>query len=63
MKLYVATKNDGLFIIDKQPRTSNDDIADIPGVNVIATMGSNDRRAQETANRMVEAYNTMFGAD
>ena len=37
---FVGAQNDGLFIIDKRPRPSTDDVADIPGCTVIAKVYS-----------------------
>lgn len=59
-KLYVATKNDGLFIIDQPPRMSNDDVTDIPDVNVIAKITGNSAGHQEVAEKMVSAYNATL---
>jgi len=55
MKWYVGAKNDGLFIIDKPPRPSNDDVVDIPDVNVIATVSGNDRAASKRATLLAAA--------
>lgn len=57
-KIYLAAKNDGLFIIDKPPRPAPaDDPADIPNVTVIARFCDNSRETQTLAEAMVAAYN------
>ena len=56
---YVGAKNDGLFIIDKPPRPSNDDVVDIPGVNVIATVSGSDRAASSRA-KLLAASKQMY---
>ena len=57
-KWYVGTTNDAAFIIDRPPRPSHDDMADVAGVSVIGCLGTDfdgARRICEVHNRMVEA--------
>jgi hypothetical protein len=54
--LYVGAMNDGLFIIDKPPRPSNDDApSDHHDVSVIAKMTGNDISAQSLAQLFAAA--------
>lgn len=61
-RLYLATLNDGLFIIDQPPRPSHDTKADVPDVNVIAKITGNSAGHQEVAERMVSAFNATLGS-
>lgn len=59
-KLYVGTQNDIIYIIDQPPRPSHDDMADIPGVSIIAKMMASTPEAQRVAQAMVDAYNDTY---
>lgn len=62
-KLYVGTQNDGIFIIDGPPSPAGDGSGLVEwGPNAVAKFYSNNREAQETAEKMVEAYNAAIGA-
>jgi hypothetical protein len=54
---YVGIKNDCNFIINKIPRPSNDDVVDIPEVEVIAKIGSS-RTDDANAVLICEAVNS-----
>lgn len=58
VKWYVATMNDCIFIVDKQPRSSTD----YPRFNgdddvMVISMRSGSREAQEIAEQVVAAHN------
>jgi hypothetical protein len=56
-KLYLGTQNGILYIIDKPPRPYVDDMADIPGVSIIAKLMESTSEAQRIGQIMVDAYN------
>jgi hypothetical protein len=60
---FVGTQNDKLFIINKPPRPSHDDMADIPDVAVIAPLNAcNDEANAAFIVRAVNNHEALVGA-
>ena len=58
-KLYLGTQNGILYITDQPPRPSHDDMADVPGVNIVAKLMQSTPEAQRIGQTMVDAYNEV----
>lgn len=58
-KWYIAAMNDCVFIIDRQPRPAPVDYISptLPMPNVVISMQSGSREAQEMAKQIVAAHN------
>jgi hypothetical protein len=64
-KWYVATMNDGIFIINQKPHPAPVDHINpnAPGPSLIISMRSGSREAEEIAEQIVSAHNADLDAE
>jgi hypothetical protein len=64
-KWYVATMNDGIFIINTKPHPAPVDYVNpnAPEPTMVISMRSGSREAEELAQQIVNAHNAEIGED